>query len=478
MAQYTDIADVMSERIEKGFYRPGEKLPSMREICTFFSVSLGTAQNAYRFLEEKGLVIPIEKSGYFVRQSNLSLLKESLPNTQPIIREPVEIKNWDNILQLAASSPSDGVLQLGRGMPDIDSPSLNPLLKALSQTGRSTDKRALYYDDISGMARLRKQIARMLIDAGCDIPADELIITNGCHEALSIAIRAVCKPGDIVAIESPAFHGAMQTLRACGVRVLEVPTDPISGISIESLQMILEQWPVKLIQVTPNCNNPLGFIMPEVRKKELINLARKYNVMILEDDVYGDLSYSYPRPLTIKAMDTDGRVLLCGSFSKTLAPGLRIGWIVPGRFFDQVLYMKYTGTGCTTSATQLAVASFIEDGYYLPHLRKMRSMYNRNLLQTVEWLENLFPAGIRISQPQGGYILWIEFPKKFNSNDFNNKLLQRGIQIAPGSIFSASERYGHCIRINFGHQLSLLEGAIKTMSNILKHDHFFMESNT
>ncbi|SBS27444.1 putative HTH-type transcriptional regulator YjiR [Marinomonas spartinae] len=471
MPQYVDIANVISDRIQKGFYRPGEKLPSMREICTSFSVSLGTAQNAYHFLEENGLVIPIEKTGYFVRQGQLA--SGHLPNVQPVTQEPVDIKNWHSILELAASSPSDGVLQLGRGMPDVDSSSLKPLLKALSQTGRSTDKRALYYDDISGMKKLREQISRMLIDSGCDIAAEELIITSGCQEALSIAIRAVCEPGDIVAIESPAFHGAIQILQACGVRVLEVPTDPITGISIESLEMILEQWSVKLIQVTPNCNNPLGFIMPEERKRELLNLAKKYNVMILEDDIYGDLSYRYPRPLTIKSMDMDGRVLLCGSFSKTIAPGLRIGWIAPARFFDRVLYMKYTGTGSTSSAAQIAVASFIEDGYYLLHLRKMRAMYHRNLQQTVEWIGESFPTGIRMSQPQGGYILWVEFPKNFNANAFNKSLLQRKIQVVSGSIFSSSERHGHCIRINFGHKLALLENGIRTMGELLKNESFY-----
>ncbi|MNZ82593.1 putative HTH-type transcriptional regulator YjiR [compost metagenome] len=233
------------------------------------------------------------------------------------------------------------------------------------------------------------------------------------------------------------------------MKALEIPTDPITGISLEALELALEQWPIKLIQITPNCNNPLGYIMPEARKKALLTLAQRFDVAILEDDVYGDLAYTYPRPRTIKSFDEDGRVLLCSSFSKTLAPGLRIGWAAPGRYLERVLHMKYISTGCTATQPQLAIADFIEGGHYQPHLRRMRSQYQRARDQMSDWVTRYFPPGTRASRPQGGFMLWIELPESFDTLRLNRALLGQGVQIAVGSIFSASGKYRNCLRMNF-----------------------------
>ncbi len=220
-------------------------------------------------------------------------------------------------------------------------------------------------------------MARLALDSGCQIAPDDLIITTGCHEALSAALRAICQPGDIVAVDSPSFHGVMQALKGFGLKALELPTDPLTGINLEALEMALEQWPIKAIQLTPTCNNPLGYVMPETNRRALLELAQRYDLAIIEDDIYGDLAYRYPRPRTIKSFDEDGRVLLCSSFSKTLVPGLRIGWIAPGRYLQRVLHMKYMSTGMSAQLPQLALAEFIGEGQYQPHLRRMRSQYAR-----------------------------------------------------------------------------------------------------
>ncbi|KAF1053922.1 MAG: HTH-type transcriptional regulator NorG [Stenotrophomonas maltophilia] len=201
------------------------------------------------------------------------------------------------------------------------------------------------YDSLQGSQPLREQITRLLLDSGCHVPPSEIVITTGCQEALSITLRAVCQPGDIVAIDSPSFHGAMQALKAHGLKALEIPTDPVQGVSLEALELAMEQWPVKVILLTPNCNNPLGYIMPDERKRALLRLAQRYDAAILEDDVYGDLAYAYPRPRTIKSFDSDDRVILTSSFSKTVAPGLRTGWVVPGRYLERILHFKYIASG-------------------------------------------------------------------------------------------------------------------------------------
>lgn len=446
MTLYVNLAELLGSRIENGFYRPGDRLPSVRALSVEHGVSLSTVQQAYRVLEDSGLATPRPKSGYFVSASRQA---PALPVVGRPMQRPVDISQWDQVLDLLRVSPAEAVTQLGRGMPDVTSPTLRPLMRSLSQLSRHQDMPGLYYDNISGVHTLREQVARLMLDSGCNLSANDLLITSGCHEALSACVRALCSPGDIVAVDSPSFFGAMQTLKGLGMKALEIPTDPLTGISLEALELALEQWPIKVIQLTPSCNNPLGYVMPEARKRALLTLAQRFDVAIIEDDVYGDLAYSYPRPRTIKSFDDDGRVLLCSSFSKTLAPGLRVGWVAPGRYLDQVLHMKYIGTGSTAPQPQLAIADFLKGGHYEPHLRRMRAQYQRSRDQMIDWVMRYFPQGTRASRPQGGFMLWIELAEGFDTLRLNRALLGQGVQVAVGSIFSASGKYRNCLRMNY-----------------------------
>lgn len=459
MTLYVNLAELLGARIENGFYRPGDRLPSVRALSMEHGVSLSTVQQAYRLLEDNGLAAPKPKSGYFVPASRKA---PALPAVGRPAQRPVDISQWDQVLELIRAKLDINVIQLGRGMPDVSSPTLRPLLRALGKISRHHDMPGLYYDNIYGTQALRDQIARLMLDSGCRVNAAELVVTTGCHEALSASIRAICDLGDIVAVDSPSFFGAMQTLKGLGMKALEIPTDPITGISLEALELALEQWPIKAIQLTPNCNNPLGYIMPEARKKALLTLAQRYDVAVIEDDVYGDLSYTYPRPRTIKSFDVDGRVLLCSSFSKTLAPGLRIGWVAPGRYLERVLHMKYIGTGSTATQPQMAIAEFLQAGHYEPHLRRMRSQYQRGRDQMIDWITRYFPAGTRVSRPQGGFMMWVELADDFDTLRLNRALLDQGVQVAVGSIFSASGKYRNCLRMNYSAKpTSEVENAVR-----------------
>lgn len=446
MTLYVNLAELLGSRIENGFYRPGDRLPSVRALSVEHGVSLSTVQQAYRVLEDSGLATPKPKSGYFVSATKQA---PALPVVGRPMQRPVDISQWDQVLDLIRVSPAEAVTQLGRGMPDVTSPTLRPLMRALSQLSRRQDMPGLYYDNICGVHTLREQIARLMLDSGCNLTANDLLITSGCHEALSACVRALCVPGDIVAVDSPSFFGAMQTLKGLGMKALEIPTDPLTGISLDALELALEQWPIKVIQLTPSCNNPLGYVMPEARKRALLTLAQRFDVAIIEDDVYGDLAYNYPRPRTIKSFDEDGRVLLCSSFSKTLAPGLRVGWVAPGRYLEQVLHMKYIGTGSTAPQPQLAIADFLKGGHYEPHLRRMRTQYQRGRDQMIDWVMRYFPQGTRASRPQGGFMIWIELAEGFDTLRLNRALLGEGVQVAVGSIFSASGKYRNCLRMNY-----------------------------
>lgn len=467
MTRYEHLASLLGERIEQGVYQSGERLPSVRTLSKEHGVSISTVQQAYHLLEDRQLIVPQPRSGYFVAPQKQ---QHPVPRLTRPVQRPIEITQWDVVLELINSRTDKKVISFGSGIPDITQPTIKPVWREMARLVQSQSASLLGYDSIYGLPALREQIARLMLDSQCRLMPDDIVITNGCVEALSIAIRAVCEPGDIVAVESPSFHGTMQMLRGFGVKVIEIPTDSVTGMSMEALELALEQWPIKAVFLVPTCNNPLGFVMPDDRKKAVLQLAERYDIAIIEDDVYGDLTYEFPRPATIKSMDIDGRVLLCSSFSKTLSPGLRIGWIAPGRYWERALHMKYIGTGSTTTVTQQLIANFIQAGHYHRHLRRMRQHYKRNLDIFTCWVHHYFPCGICVSRPQGSFLMWIELPENVDTVRLNEALCRKNIYIAVGSLFSASGKYRHCLRLNYALPFnSETESALKTLGQALEY---------
>jgi len=462
---YEELSDHLRQRIEQGLYVGGDRMPSIRALSREHGVSVTTVQEAYRQLEDAGMVESRPKSGYFVRARSCTV---DLPQVGRAARRPIEVSQWEDVLSMLGAENPSKVFSLGHAMPDFAAATLKPLLKLWSMQARRTDMRGLEYDSLRGTEELRTQVARLGIHSGNQLHPDELIITTGCQEALFCALRAVTRPGDVVAVDSPCFYGAMQAIKANDLKVMEIPTHAETGLSIEALELALEQWPIKTLVVTPTCNNPLGYTMPEARKRELLLLAQRFDIAIIEDDIYGDLSYAWPRPRTISSFDTDGRVLLCSSFSKTLAPGLRLGWIAPGRYRSAVIHNKFVSTAASGTLAQLAVAQFIAEGGYERHLRKMRAQYQRNRDEMVNWLESHFPAGIRISYPQGGYLLWLEFSREVDCVELNRELSDQQFRIAPGLLFSASGKYRNCMRLNFVNGVdSQTETALLTLAGLI-----------
>ncbi|WP_409522409.1 PLP-dependent aminotransferase family protein [Nitrincola sp. MINF-07-Sa-05] len=446
MKLYKQVATALCERIEQGYYQSGQKLPSIRVLSTEYDVSISTIQEAYRTLERKGLIEARPKSGFYV------LNRQRIPNLPDVsrpVQRPLEVSNWEEVLNLLSNMYEPNVIQLSRAIPDLNAKSLIPLRKILSELNRTAPIQTFSYEDLRGSEKLRIQLSRLMVDSGSLLHPDDIVTTTGCQEALSVSLRAICSPGDIVAVDSPSFYGSMLSIKAHGLKTIEIPTHPETGISLEALELALDQWPIKALQLTPTCNNPLGYTMPEENKKKLVALAARYDLTIIEDDIYGDLSYQYPRPRTIKSYDTDGRVMLCSSFSKTLAPGLRVGWVAPGRHLDQVIHMKYVSTACSATLPQLALAEFIAQGGYERHVRKMRSRYQHSRDMMIDWVERYFPTGTRISYPQGGFLLWVELPAEVDTAELNKRTTRKGVSLAPGILFSASGKYRNCMRLNF-----------------------------
>jgi DNA-binding transcriptional MocR family regulator len=300
---------------------------------------------------------------------------------------------------------------------------------------------------------------------------DEFVTTIGATEGLTLALRAVAKAGDVIAVESPTYFGVLQAIEGLGMRALEIPAHPRTGLDLDALEEALRTQSVKAIMVTPNVSNPLGSIMPDDAKERLVRLARRHEVPVIEDDVYGELVFDGSRPRPLRAFDPgpDSRVLLVGSVSKTLAPGYRVGWCAGGKWHDAVLRFKYSQSLACPTLTQMAVAEFLGSGGYDRHLRRLRSHLSGQVERYRDAVIDAFPEGTRVSAPRGGFVLWIEMPAGVDSLELQDRALAKGVVIAPGPIFSARNRFGNFLRISAGTPWNQrIEAAIKLLGQIVE----------
>jgi DNA-binding transcriptional MocR family regulator len=341
------------------------------------------------------------------------------------------------------------VTACGSATPSDDLEAPRRVMRLCAARARALGPRALGYAVPPGDRDLRLQVARRGVDAGCSFGPDDVVITSGCQEALVLCLRAVTSPGDAVAIESPTFYGTLQAIKSLDLRALEIPTHPETGISLDALEMALTEWPVRACVLTPNASNPLGYVMPDAQKAALCRLLEQHDVPLIEDDIYGELTFAPSRPRAVKSWDRKGQVLLCSSVSKTIAPGLRVGWTVPGRFRDQVTHLKLVTSLATATLPQAAVAAYLEQGGFDRHLRAARLLYRRNRDRLIELVAEHFPAGTKVTRPAGGFVAWLELPRRIDAMALYSRALAAGISVAPGPLFSARERYRHFLRLNF-----------------------------
>ena len=366
---YHRMAISISRDIERDIYRPGERLPGVRRLAQQYQVSIATALEACRLLEDQGRLEARQRSGFFVRLHAAEKTAEPAISNPP--KRPNLVKGQELALQLVKAANNPKLISFGAAVPTAQFLPLRAVNLAMNRALREHDVQAGRYEFPPGNLNLRRQIARRMTEFGCPIDPEELIITNGCQEALGLALRAITQPGDIVAVESPAYYGLFQVIDFLGLKALEIPTHPRDGISIEAIEFALEQWPVKAVIATPNFSNPLGSCMSDQRKRALVKLLTRHQIALIEDDIYGDLSFNGVRPSVARSFDPRGETVIhCSSFTKTLAPGLRVGWIAPGKHQERIEYLKYVLNLATPTAPQLAVADLLERGGYDRYLRQ------------------------------------------------------------------------------------------------------------
>ncbi len=466
LSLYEEVASRISYLIEQGALRPGDRIPSIRSLSKQMQVSINTVKEAYSQLEDRRLLEARPQSGYYVR----ARLPE-MP-TEPVVDRPnlnpADVSLSNVYQQVMRDLLDPQLLQLGIAIPN---PQLLPVAKLNRMLTRETRRfplQSVSYELPPGNLRLRQQVAQRLLLSGCTLGPEQIVTTSGCVEAVVLALQVLCKPGDTVAIETPVYFNFLQLIEELGLRALEIPASARGGISLEALEYALDhnRGEVKACIVISNFNNPLGSLMSDEDKERLVKLLEQYQVPLIEDDIYGDLSYSDKRPSVAKAFDKSGNVLLCSSISKTLAPGYRVGWIAAGRFQKQIEKNKMLANVATPSPTQLAVAEFLANGGYEHHLRSIRRVYARQTAQMADAIGRSFPAGTRVSNPQGGYLLWVEMPEQVNALKLYQRCKQVGITIAPGQLFSIEGKFHNCIRLNAANWNGCVEAAIETLGRL------------
>ncbi|MGF2736137.1 PLP-dependent aminotransferase family protein [Marinobacter sp. DUT-1] len=442
---YSQVADQLQALIQEGVYREGDRLPGVRVLGRQFGVSISTVLQAHQTLEARGYLEARERSGYFVRLPVQDVPEPRMPKHRS---RPVPVTAREMTLDLCADEQKR-MVPLATAIPH---PDYLPL-RQIQQSTLWAARRGLETLDYAfpGKESFRRQIAQRMATIGVPVTPDDILATNGAQEAIILALRAVTQPGDIVAVESPSFPGILQALEVVGLRVIEVPTHPSEGLSLEGLELALDQWPLKACVVVTNHSNPMGARMSDERKKQLVSMLAAADVPLIEDDIYGDLYHTGERPRPAKAFDRADNVIYCSSFSKTISPGLRLGWMIPGRHMASARQHKYFVNLATSSIPQLAVAHFLEQGGYDRYLRSARQHYREATERMRSAVARSFPEGTAVSRPQGGFVLWVQLPEGVSGTGVYQRARAENINVAPGLMFSTTNKFDNCLRLNGGN---------------------------
>jgi DNA-binding transcriptional MocR family regulator len=464
---YIKIANSLEQQINNDTLKVGDKLPSIRMICRQHGVSMSTAQFAYYELEAKSLIEPRPQSGFYVSNSfrkKLAMPGASRPESKAVVKTVSDI--IENSFDSAAEK---NFTVFSRGVPATQLLPIAKLNKSTLQAVRSLPGGGTVLEPLQGNEKLRSQIAKWSFNWKGNLSEKNILTTAGCLSAISYCLMALTKRGDTIAVESPCFYGILQLAQSLGLKILELPTHPETGVDMDSLKKTIQKTKLAACIFVSNFNNPFGSLMPDEHKKEAVMLLEKYNIPLIEDDIYGDLYFGDRRPTCCKSYDEAGIVLWCSSVSKTLAPAYRVGFVAPGKFKNEIMKIKLFHSLSSTPITHEAIGSFLETGRYEAHLRKLRRTLYTNYLQYVRVIGECFPIGTKISRPQGGLSLWVELPRTIDTIELYNAAISKKITFSPGNMFTLQKQFSNCMRLTYGLEWNeKTENGLKVLGRLAK----------
>lgn len=443
---YQQLAETFAAAIHKGNYPPGSRLPAIRRVAGSHQLSVNTVLNAWRILEDRGLIEARPQSGYFVRSVLPSVTKATKHHAQVSSPSSEKLDLIDTVFA-AQNHPDYTNISLACPQNSDFYPSAK-LSRIIASLLRREPQMIGRYALPPGSLRLRREIARRAMDSGMALAAEDITLTHGCMEALQLALRAVSQPGDCIGLETPTYFFLFPLLASLGLKSIEIPTDPQRGLSLDALEMLLSEKRLAALIVMPNVQNPLGCTMALEDKKRLARLVNHYQLPLIEDGLYGELQFCWPLAPAVKAFDTEGWVIYCSSFTKTLAPDFRVGWMAAGRFSAQIARLKAVSSMSESVLLSEALGHFLESGGYDHHLRSIRRRYITQMDEARGLIARHFPQGTRATLPQGGFVFWVELPGKVDAIELFHRLLQEKICVTPGALYTLSERCNNALRLS------------------------------
>ncbi|WP_431824485.1 PLP-dependent aminotransferase family protein [Burkholderia sp. F1] len=462
MKRYAALAQTIADSIRRGDLVPGARIPTIRDASKAFKVSPTTVFRAYYLLESEGLIVARTRSGYFVSDVGG---KRARPGHGPPRKTPAARSGVDDALvRLVDSIKDQDIVQLGSAFASYSLFPMSSLWRCVTSVARNMNRTRLLSGFPPGDEGLRRQIALRYLIAGAALPMDEIVVTTGALEALTLSLQALTRPGELVAIERPAFHAVLQAVQRLHLKAVEIPVDPRTGLDLDALAEALDQHPIRACWLMTSFHNPTGATLSDERKRALIDLLAAHQVPLIEDDVYSELYFGSTPMRPAKLYDDSGLVLHCGSFSKCLAPGFRIGWVAAGRYVHQIRQAKCVAAPSADVPAQLAISSYLQDGGYDRFLRKLRRNLAAHQEQMLAAVRAYFPQGTEVCAPLGGYFLWIELPPRVDALRLFGAAMENGISIAPGPIFSATGGFRRYVRLNYGRPWTpAIEDAMRTI---------------
>ena len=448
---YQQIARQWAQLIHNGTLARGEKLPSVRTLARQHGVAATTVVQALHWLEDARLIVARPRSGFFVasRPAAVPALREVVAPVRGPGRPREVSVDWLG-QRILGNEPPAGLLSLSGGTPGLDLLDAERLRRAVARAVQRHRHLLCLYPSTTGQEEARRALARYATSLGCTLDPARIIITSGCMDGIALCLRAVTQPGDVVVLESPTHFSFLEMLQSLHLRALEVPTHPRHGLSLDALQLALDTQPVKAVLLVPTLSNPLGACMPQGERRRLVQMAERHGVAVIEDAVYNDLADSEEMRRSVKSWDANGQVMLCHSFSKTLAPGLRLGWVEAGRWSDAVRQLKTMQSGSQSAILELALADLITQPGHAAAMRQLRERAGARMQAAREVIAAHFPHGTRVGNPPGGLLLWLALPSGLEALRLHQACLQEGILVAPGTLFSAGGRFRNGLRVGLG----------------------------
>jgi GntR family transcriptional regulator/MocR family aminotransferase len=456
---YQQISSYLREAILSGNLTADTRLPACRQLAHDLGINRTTVENAYAELEADGLVFSRMGSGTYVlpQHSIPAITKNNLETPWPLWQQSVQDRNTvsrsDLVEEGLLASGHPHPISFASGVSDSRQFPVDEFRKVIQAVMKRDQIATLEYGEKSGYAPLREGIARILASQGLQTHPENILITAGSQQAIFLISQVLLKPNDTVLVEEPTYSGALDLFRALGFQITGIPMDG-QGMQVEKLEKLLQQYHPKLIYTVPNFHNPTGTCLSSVRRRELIVLADKYNVPIIEDDFVGDLRYEGHVQPSLKALDPGGQVIYISTFSKMLMPGLRVGFIVAdGPVYESLLNFKRLSDLATPTLIQRALDAYVTVGRYQAYLHHSNQVFRKRRDAMLESIHRHLSQNVSFETPKGGLFIWLRLPESILADELLSVACREGVSFAPGNFFFTDGTNGReWIRLNFASQ--------------------------